>query len=195
VTKLATDCSESWEISRVVAPNRTPYPDRLSPSRLSRVPFLVTLALPSFVSSRFRFSLSCPSQGVRVCSLAQVSIETGHLNPRAPPPEPKGVQQSNVPLERFACNHNCPLSLCEDPRVNESDHGAEQHKASRYQHESVTAGPVLPGLVAPCTVAVLTQAVERYVPRTKRRPGGGNLATSRWGGICGRQMKLARHQL
>lgn len=66
----------------------------------------------------------------------------------------------------------CPLSLCEDPKVSESNDGAERHKASRYQ-------PCAPK--SRSRVAVLAQAVERYVPLRKRRPGGGNLATSRWG--------------
>lgn len=88
----------------------------------------------------------------------------------------RGAAEQRAAGERFACNHTCPLSLCEDPKVNESNRGAEQHKASRYQHESVIAGPVLSSLVAPCTVAVLTQAGREvrtsHEAKTRRRESG-----------------------
>lgn len=86
----------------------------------------------------------------------------------------RGAAEQRAAGERIACNHNCPLSLCEDQKVNESNHGAEQHKASRYQHESVTAGPVLSSLVALCsrTRPGRREVRTSHEAKTRRRESG-----------------------
>lgn len=89
----------------------------------------------------------------------------------------RGAAEQRAAGERFACNHNCPLSLCEDPKENESNRGAKQHKPSRYQRESVTAGPVLSSLVAPCSRTHPGRREVRTLHEAKtRRRESGDLA-------------------
>jgi hypothetical protein len=89
--------------------------------------FWATLALRPFVSSL----LAILSQGARVLQpeVAQVSIETGHPMTKSKGTAAgakRGAAEQRA-AERVLCVQppNCPLSLCEDPKVNESNHDAE----------------------------------------------------------------------